>query len=223
MAEALKHYFSKSLVAEIARTIVAVYPAFNKRGFSRAALAQFEDLALMARAKQIAAALQLFLPADYPAAVAILVASLGPKLEQTQNNGLAPFFYLPHAFFVSHYGLDHFEESMAAQYEITQRFTAEFSIRAFLLRYPEQTLARLAEWVKDPSVHVRRLVSEGTRPRLPWAQRLPHFQRDPSALIPLLEQLKNDPELYVRRSVGHSGERLLARAKQASTWPGWTA
>lgn len=99
------------------------------------------------------------------------------KLDRTEALGMAPFLYLPHVFFVAEYGLDHFEISMQAQYELTQRFTAEFSIRPFLVRYPEQTLDHLKRWTKDPSPHVRRLVSEGTRPRLPWAPRLRAFRK----------------------------------------------
>ncbi|MFC1660109.1 DNA alkylation repair protein, partial [Gemmatimonadota bacterium] len=81
---------------------------------------------------------------------------------------------------------------------------AEFSIRAFIERHPEKTLERLSEWASDPNMHVRRLVSEGTRPRLPWAPRLRRFQEDPSPVFELLEVLKDDPEEYVRRSVANN-------------------
>jgi 3-methyladenine DNA glycosylase AlkC len=111
---------------------------------------------------------------------------------------------MPHLMFVAKHGLDHFEDSMRAQHALTQLFTAEFSIRAFLERHPEKTLERLHRWTSDPSHHVRRLVSEGTRPRLPWAPRLRGFQRDPRPVIELLERLKDDPELYVRRSVANN-------------------
>ena len=113
-------------------------------------------------------------------------------------------FYLPFVFFVADHGLECFETSMRAQYELTKRFTAEFSIRAFIERYPNETLKRLAEWAHDPNMHVRRLVSEGTRPRLPWASRLRGFQEDPSPVLELLEVLKDDPEEYVRRSVANN-------------------
>jgi 3-methyladenine DNA glycosylase AlkC len=93
---------------------------------------------------------------------------------------------------------------MRAQYELTQRFTAEYSIRGFLERYPERTLDRLRDWAGDSNVHVRRLVSEGTRPRLPWAPRLRAFQDDPQPVLQLLELLKDDPGLYVRRSVANN-------------------
>ena len=93
---------------------------------------------------------------------------------------------------------------MVAQRELTKRFCAEFSIRAFLVRHPEATYARLADWTGDENVHVRRLVSEGARPRLPWASRLRAFQEDPRPVIALLELLKDDPERYVQRSVANN-------------------
>lgn len=93
---------------------------------------------------------------------------------------------------------------MRLQFELTQRFTAEFSIRAFLTHHPEATYARLRDWARHDNVHVRRLVSEGSRPRLPWAPRLPAFQKDPAPVLALLELLKDDPELYVRRSVANN-------------------
>jgi 3-methyladenine DNA glycosylase AlkC len=105
---------------------------------------------------------------------------------------------------VAQFGLDHFEDSMRAQHALTQRFTAEFSIRAFFLRHEAATLARFKQWASDPSDHVRRLVSEGSRPRLPWAARLPAFQKNPAPVLELLELLKDDPALYVRRSVANN-------------------
>jgi 3-methyladenine DNA glycosylase AlkC len=114
------------------------------------------------------------------------------------------FIYLPHVFFVAEFGVDHFEASMRTQYELTQRFSAEYSIRVFLERHPERTLARLREWASDSNVHVRRLVSEGTRPRLPWAPRLRAFQADPRPVLELLDLLRDDPELLVRRSVANN-------------------
>jgi 3-methyladenine DNA glycosylase AlkC len=117
---------------------------------------------------------------------------------------MSAFLYMPHMFFVSQHGLEHFEESMRAQHALTQLFTAEFSIRAYLEKHPERTLALLREWARDPSEHVRRLVSEGTRPRLPWAPRLRAFQKDPRPVLELLELLKDDPASYVRRSVANN-------------------
>jgi 3-methyladenine DNA glycosylase AlkC len=121
------------------------------------------------------------------------------------------FFYLPHVRFVAEYGLDAehnggrdpFEVSMRAQYELTRRFSAEFSMRAFLVRRQERTLKCLLDWTHDRDPHVRRLCSEGSRPRLPWAQRIPAFIEDPALTAPILERLKDDADLYVRRSVAN--------------------
>jgi 3-methyladenine DNA glycosylase AlkC len=205
MAEPLKNHFGSEIPRTIAEMIVAVYPAFPKAQFLRTSLKDYEPLALMSRGRHIAQALRRHLPSDYDQAIEILLASLGPLVpKQESDGGMAPFLYMPHTMFVQEYGLDHFEHSMRAQYELTQRFTAEFSIRPFLERYREATLARLTLWVSDPSPDVRRLVSEGTRPRLPWAPRLRAFQADPQPVLALLDLLKDDPDLYVRRSVANN-------------------
>ena len=163
-----------------------------------------EDLELLDRGRHIARALAAVLPPDFGRAAPILTASLGPVLDSTEDNGMSVFEYLPHSYYVADYGLEHFEAAMQFQYQLTQRFTAEFSIRPYLQRYPEASLERLHSWVEDPSAHVRRLVSEGTRTRLPWAGRLPQFQRDPQPVLALLERLRDDPSLYVRRSVANN-------------------
>jgi 3-methyladenine DNA glycosylase AlkC len=104
---------------------------------------------------------------------------------------------------VAGHGLDHFDDSVRAMHAITQRFTFEFGIRPFVERRPREMLAVLARWCDDPSPHVRRLVSEGLRPRLPWASRLKVFERDPRPVIALLERLRDDPDEAVRRSVAN--------------------
>lgn len=204
MAEPLKNRYGPEIPRRIAAMISAVYPGFPGDAFVSEALAGYGNLNLMQRGKKIAQALRRHLPADYSRAIRILLASAGPPLEKTDGHGMEPFLYLPHVCYVAEYGLDHFELSMRAQYELTQRFTAEFSIRPFLERYPDKTLARLRRWARDPNRHVRRLVSEGTRPRLPWATRLRAFQQDPRPVLELLELLKDDPEIYVRRSVANN-------------------
>ena len=159
--------------------IRAVHADFPQDEFLRDALAGFGPLSLTGRGFHIAAALRKHLPADYPQAIDVLLASASQPHEHRASGGMAAFLYMPHLFFVAQHGLDHFEDSMRAQHALTQLFTAEYSIRAFLEKHPEATLARLREWTRDPSPHVRRLVSEGTRPRLPWAPRLRAFQKDP--------------------------------------------
>lgn len=204
MAEPLKNQFGAEIPRKIGRMIAQVSADFDQQAFVDDALNGYEALDLMARGRKIARTLHTYLPDDYPTAIKILLASAGPKLDGSEAPGMAPFLYLPHVYYVADYGLAHFEASMTAQYELTQRFTAEFSIRPFLERYPEACLARLRAWACDPNEHVRRLVSEGTRPRLPWASRLREFQKDPSPVLALLELLKDDSSLYVRRSVANN-------------------
>src|SRR5689334_17139058 len=202
--------------------IRGVHADFPHDEFLRDALSGFAPLSLTGRGFQIAAALRKHLPAEYPQAIDVLLASAREPHEHRASGGMAAFLYMPHLFFVAQHGLDHFEDSMRAQYALTQLFTAEFSVRAYLEKHPDRTLALLREWTRDPSEHVRRLVSEGTRPRLPWAPRLRAFQKDPRPVLELLELLKDDPSLYVRRSVANNlndigkdhPELLVATAKR---------
>jgi 3-methyladenine DNA glycosylase AlkC len=204
MAEPLKNSFGPDIPAWISESLGTVDPDFNTTAFLADALLGYEELELTARARHVADCLADYLPADRAVAINQIVASLGPESPGQELKGMEPFRYLPYVYFVAEYGLDDFDESMGAQYVLTKRFTAEFSIRAFITRHPSRTMARLSVWAADPNVHVRRLVSEGTRPRLPWAPRLPQFQADPSPVLSLLDELKDDPEEYVRRSVANN-------------------
>ncbi|MEX2282679.1 MAG: DNA alkylation repair protein [Gemmatimonadota bacterium] len=204
MAEPLKNFFSPKIATRIADMIAAVSPVFQAKAFVADAVRGLDALELVPRGWHIAHALHRHLPPDFESAAAILKASLGPRLAATEGNGLAPFLYLPHVLFTAEYGIDDLETALDLQYELTRRFSAEYSIRVFIERYPERTLERLRVWAGDPDVHARRLVSEGTRPRLPWAPRLREFQKDPRPVLELLELLKDDPELYVRRSVANN-------------------
>lgn len=199
----------------LTHNICLVHPNFDGKAFQRSALNGLKPLSIMQRGHHLAKALREHLPARYEQAVWILLKSLTPPLNGTEDLGLAVFFYLPHVSFVETYGLepahndgrDPFETSMVAQYELTRRFSAEFSIRPFLVKWPERTLAQLEQWTDDPDPHVRRLCSEGTRPRLPWAIRIPALIKDPRPVLPILEALKDDSDLYVRRSVAnHVGD-----------------
>lgn len=211
----LKHLLGSEAIDCLARNILLVHPRFDEKLFRRVALEGLEPLGILERGQQLARALRQCLPDKYATAIEILLASLTPPLTRTDDLGLAVFFYLPHVCFVAEYGLDPrenggrdpFEISMLAQYELTKRFSAEFSIRPFLIQQQERTLSRLLEWVSDPDPHVRRLCSEGTRPRLPWAMRIPAFIVNPDPVFPILESLRNDQCLYVRRSVAnHLGD-----------------
>jgi 3-methyladenine DNA glycosylase AlkC len=213
MAEPLKNQYGPEVARRVASMIGKVYPAFKEQKFLDFVLPEYDSLELMPRGWLMADGLHHALPNDYEKAIDILLASLPPAksaIAETsatadrEGGSLAPFLFMPHTFFVARYGLEHFSTSMRAQYQLTQRFTAEFSIRPFLDRHTDATLETLQSWIDDPSEHVRRLISEGTRPRLPWASRLRKFQKDPAPVLALLEQLKDDPSLYVRRSVANN-------------------
>lgn len=225
MAEALKTFFNAALVRRLAGDIERVYAAFNSKAFVRSATKGLDELELLDRGRHISRALGKHLPPDYAKAIDILLESLGPEHQTGEllGVGMAPFFYLPHTIFVTEHGLDHFELSMKAQYELTKRFSAESSIRPFIARYPEKTFETLRAWTRDPDAHVRRLVSEGTRLRLPWAMRVPWLDANPDRVLALLELLKDDPASLVRRSVannlndlGKVHPELLART--AGSW-----
>lgn len=204
MAEKLKNLFNAQVVCAIASDLRRAYRPFRERAFADACIRPLSRLELTQRAWHVADTMQRFLPSPFSSAAALLVDSLGPELTRSDQFGLEPLRHMPHVFFVQKYGLDDFETSMRLQYELTKRFSAESSIRAFLVRYPKETYSRLQEWAQDENVHVRRLVAEGTRPRLPWAPRLRAFQTDPKPVIALLERLKDDPERYLQRSVANN-------------------
>ncbi|MEI2641670.1 MAG: hypothetical protein V9G10_04900 [Candidatus Nanopelagicales bacterium] len=159
MARKLKDQFGPEVIARIAVTLPV-----DKTAFMAACLDGFEDLELMDRSRHVAAVMHDHLAKDPATAVQQVHAAIGRE----RASGMASFYYNPHAMFIGAYGLPAYTESMAAMHDLTKVFTAEFCIRPFIVRHP-QTMAQLREWAGDPDEHVRRLVSEGTRPRLPWA------------------------------------------------------
>jgi len=211
----LKALLNRDAVECLAQNILYVHQDFDAKLFCECALKDLDSLELMQRGQHIASALRQFLPDNYSEAVSVLIASLTPIQLEAEEFGLAEFFYLPHSSFISEYGQcdkynnekDPFEKSMEALYELTTRFTSEFAIRAFLIKQQQLTLAKITEWLNDPNPHVRRLCSEGTRPKLPWGKRIPAFINNPQPTLHILEALKNDKSLYVRRSVAnHLGD-----------------
>jgi 3-methyladenine DNA glycosylase AlkC len=198
-----KDYFDKKLVTKLAGLIKDVYPAFKSKVFVQRASDQMVPLELKERVALIAEMLREFLPADYDKALDVLMQTLGPEEPNRDKKFIYGLQLMPVEHFVGASGLDHFEPSMQALYEITKRSSSEFAIRPFLIRYEKEALNVLSKWVVDPNEDVRRLVREGPRPRLPWAMRLPSFVDDPKPTLKLLEKLKDDPSEYVRRSVAN--------------------
>lgn len=196
MAEALKEQYSPSFIDRLGTAIAAVTPTFDVATFRDACLTpDWPTLKLMARSDRIAAAMHAQLPADFQTAAPILRA-IGP-----QFTGLVAVC-LPN--YVAKYGTDDWEDAMQTLAVLTQYSSAEFAIRPFILRYPEQTAAQMLTWSQSSSVDVRRLASEGMRPRLPWGIRLQPYVVDPTPIWPILNRLITDDAEYVQKSVANN-------------------
>ena len=194
-APALKEIFNVERLQHIATEMTAVYPAFDAKGFLKHAKAGLAELSVMQRMARVSESLHAVLPLDYPKSLKLLYA-LAPRL----NSSFVSLF-LPH--YVASYGLDDFKRSMAALKYFTTFGSAEFAIRYFLLHDFERTLSVMQSWSLDDNEHVRRLASEGSRPRLPWSFRLAQVQANPELCASILDNLKADSSLYVRKSVAN--------------------
>ena len=199
----LKDMIDRQLVEQLADRIAVVHPAFDRDGFVRAAMAGLESLELKERFAWVADKLRENLPDDYPTALDILLRILDDADGQFEPIEAAGFRLLPIPTFVYRHGLEYLDASLDAMYIITRHTSCEAAIRPYIIQYPQATLARLHQWALDDDEHVRRLVSEGSRPRLPWWPQLTDLIANPSPSLALLERLKDDPSLYVRRSVAN--------------------
>jgi 3-methyladenine DNA glycosylase AlkC len=210
LVEPFKNLLDAAGVRAIARHLHRAGPGFDARRFERRALAGLDALELAARVRHIADALEAAMPDDFARAAERIEASLGPAggpddpaPPRTGEAGLAGWPLWPIGEYVARRGLATPGRALQTLQAITRRFTAEFAIRPFIVAHPALTFATLQQWTRDPSAHVRRLVSEGSRPRLPWGLRLKSLIADPSPTLPLLRALQDVPSAYVRRSVAN--------------------
>ena len=205
--KAFKDWFDETAVEDLAGLLAGAFRRFPRKRFVRQASTGLEDLEMMDRVRQMAAAMEMALPDDLVAACDGIVQALPSALESdeqvTDSYVLWP---------VGQYLADRCHPDLAAQEvksvlvcmeELTQRFTAEFAVRPYVEQHAAQTLAFLGKRVDHPSQHVRRWCSEGTRPRLPWGRKLKSLEADPSPSLEILEELRADPERYVQRSVAN--------------------
>jgi 3-methyladenine DNA glycosylase AlkC len=210
VAEAFRNLLNPSLVQTAARHLQRAWPGFDSARFLAEVLPNFEALAMKARAMRMADALEALLPMEFEHAAAVVESSLLPvrgdeALNELSSNehGLAGWVIWPLGEFVARRGVHSPARAMQCLHALTQRFTAEFAIRPLLIAHPHAVYAILQTWLGDPSAHVRRLISEGSRPRLPWGLALQAAIADPSPAYPLLAALQDDPSEYVRRSVAN--------------------
>lgn len=203
MPELMKdRYYNYNTIHELAMSIVSIYPAFPADDFISGIMDETWDaLELKARMRHITINLGKYLPSDYEHALSILDKAIAEYPVGFVDSGL---LYFPD--FVEVYGQDecHWDLSMAALERYTRYSTAEFAVRPFIIKNETRMMAQMAAWAEHDNEHVRRLASEGCRPALPWGQALTSFKKDPSPVLRILESLKADPSLYVRKSVANN-------------------
>lgn len=203
----LKDILGPEALEAIADAGAATSPRFDRPAFLHAAADELDALSIMERVRHIADALHTALPENYPEALGV-VRAMAPRLTHA-------FQAMAVTEYVARHGLDDFDLSMEALADLTRFGSAEFAIRPFLAADTPRALERMIGWTASEDEHVRRLASEGARPRLPWAARVPALKADPTLAAPILEALRADPSLYVRKSVAN---HLNDIAKDRPDW-----
>ena len=195
--------FGANLAKLLAEKIGKVYPEFDAYYFIYDTDSKTVGQSYTQRVATLAELLRSYLPADYKEALPILMAILGE--ENPNETGMFTHYYwiLPIGKFVQEYGIDHFDISMKAIEEITKRNTGEYAVRPYIRKYPEASLEVIEKWANSPNFHLRRLASEGLRPKLPWASKMDTFIENPSPVFQILELLKEDEVLFVKKSVAN--------------------
>ena len=195
--------FGANLAQILADKIKPVYPAFDATAFIAAVNERTNGKTYTQRIEIIAEELRIFLPQKYVEALRILMSILGP--ENPNETGMFTNFYwlMPVGKFIEKYGLDDFDTSMRAISEVTKRNTGEYAVRPYIRADPAKALAYMKEWAGSDNFHLRRLASEGLRPKLPWAPKLDTFIAHPEPVFEILEVLKEDPVKFVQKSVAN--------------------
>ncbi len=202
--EPFKNFINAKVVRTLSKLVRDAYPDFAHKRFEKGCLATLEDLELKDRAILIGEELWKELPDDPKQAIDIVRQAILPVPTLKEDDSFDGWLFMAINSLLTAHGLEAVDASLKLLPELTKRFTAEFGIRVFLIHKPKKILPHLKRWAKDPDHNLRRLVSEGTRSRLPWGEQITAFVNDPSPILPLLEQLKDDPSEYVRRSVANN-------------------
>ncbi len=200
----MKDGLGKAAVERIAESLSRAAPGFPTQRFKADTLQGLESLALKQRVRHIIGVLYDCLPNDFNETADILTGAKQSWIAADPGDNLGGFAAWPIIDYVGEHGLSHPEKALEVLKDLTSLFSAEFAIRPFITQHTKLTLQSMEHWCTDPDEHVRRLVSEGSRPRLPWGPRLPQFIADPSPVLRLLEKLKDDESESVRRSVANN-------------------
>ncbi|MEL1254699.1 DNA alkylation repair protein [Flavobacterium sp. DGU38] len=222
----IKDIYSVSFYENFSQVVSEVLPSFNKQKFIEAIYeGDFTQKEWKDRMKHTTIALHQFMPQNFPEAVAVIDKIIKNLKSKSFTDGNLAFIFF--ADYIEIYGLDDFKTSVKAFVFITQFISCEFAVRPFILKYKEKMIDEMIKWSLHENHHVRRLASEGSRPRLPWAMAIPFLKKDPSSILPILENLKNDSSEYVRRSVANNLNDIAKDNPQivleiASRWKGHT-
>jgi 3-methyladenine DNA glycosylase AlkC len=203
MATPLKNYFGLELAQLLAKKLPAVHPEFPSRAFLRQVRKTYAPLELKDRVRLISDALKTHLPGEYPEALDILTRIFGEPNPNETGMFTGYYWLMPVGQFIQDHGLAHPKASLDAIHALTQRNTGEYAIRPYIDAHPAQTLRKMTQWSRDKSFHVRRLSSEGLRPRLPWAPKLDRYVEEYAPVFKILNQLKEDPSKFVLKSVAN--------------------
>lgn len=202
MSSLLKDIYSPAFYNSFCDVLIKTVPSFNKQRFiARIYQEGFEDKELKERMKHTTEVLHEFLPADYEQAIPLIKKTID-GLRRAGFREALEFIFFPD--YLATYGLEHYETSVKALEFVTQFISCEFAVRPFILKYGDKMLQQMLTWSLHKNEKVRRLASEGSRPRLPWAMAIPFLKKDPSPILPILENLKQDPSESVRRSVANN-------------------
>ncbi len=208
--------FGENLAVLLSEKIGVVYEKFDTKGFVHSVKREVAGKSYTQRIEIIADLLREYLPQKYSEALTILTQIFGPENEE--ETGMFTYFYwlMPVGKFIEKYGLDNFNISIKALAEITKRSTGEYALRPYARKYPEKILAVCTKWAKNKNFHLRRLASEGLRPKLPWAPKLDTWIRNPKPVLGILEILKEDEVRFVKKSVAnHLRDWLKVAPKEA--------
>jgi 3-methyladenine DNA glycosylase AlkC len=199
----IKDIYSLSFYENFSQAVAEVHPGFNRQKFIETIYEDdFAKKEWKDRMKHTTVVLHQFMPENFPDAIALIDKTIkNLRTNKSINGGLEYIFF---ADYIEQYGLDDFENSAKAFVSITQFISCEFAVRPFIIKYKEKMIDEMTKWSLHENHHVRRLASEGCRPRLPWAMAIPFLKKDPGSILPILENLKNDPSEYVRRSVANN-------------------
>jgi 3-methyladenine DNA glycosylase AlkC len=199
----LKNLYSPAFYKNLTNAIGAVLPSFNKQRFiSQIFTGDFEEKELKERMRHTSQTLHSFMPSDFKKATSLIEQLILQLKKQGSSDDSLPLMFIPD--YIELYGINEFEPAVDALETVTQFVSCEFAVRPFLLMYGDKMINRMKRWSTHENYKVRRLASEGSRPRLPWAMAIPFLKTDPSPILPILENLKNDSSEWVRKSVANS-------------------